>query len=110
MPRFILLCIATIFAFVLAAQPESCAGNPEMTTDCRDACIICDIDGFTGRNTGNASGTLPPGFCTFITHNPRWIAFIAGSENLTIRIDVSNCILGDGLEIGIYSGDDCNNF
>jgi hypothetical protein len=40
----------------------------------------------------------------------QWIAFIAGSTNLTLAIDAFNCQLGRGLEVGIYRSLDCNNF
>lgn len=93
------------------AQPVPCTEQPpEMTSFCEDACIICDIDGFTGRHESNVSGMAPPDFCTFVVHNAQWIAFIAGSVDLTIQIEVSNCQQGFGLEVGLYEGIDCQNF
>jgi len=94
------------------AQPEPCIDtNPEMTSLCEDACIICDIDGFTGRHDSNVPGVLPDGFCTNRVHNGQWISFIAGSENLVVDLAVSNCVLANsGLEIAIYEGIDCQNF
>jgi len=94
----------------LLGQPEPCdPENPEMTSLCEDACIICDIDGFTGRHEGNIQNTLPSDFCTVIQHNGQWIAFIAGSEDLSIELTTSNCDLNQGLEIGIYESFDCIN-
>jgi len=86
---------------------------PMMTSFCVDACIICDIDGFTGRNDNTDPGEAPPSFCTTTVHNGQWIAFIAGSERLRIRLDVSNCASNNrfsGLEVGIYEGINCENF
>ncbi|MEL6659600.1 MAG: gliding motility-associated C-terminal domain-containing protein [Bacteroidota bacterium] len=106
---FLLLFLLT--ATVLWAQPEPCTGDPpEMTPTCGQACIICDIDGFSGRHESAIPGSAPPDFCTFIVHNAQWIAFIAGSENLTIEIQTSNCQQNLGLEVGIYEGIDCDNF
>ena len=38
------------------------------------------------------------------------LPFRAGSESLSIRLDVSNCNLGSGLEVAIYESFDCENF
>jgi len=111
--RVILSMLFTLSAIVLAAQPEACDQPPEMTSFCQDACIICDIDGFRGRHDANIVGEAPPGFageCTFVAHNMQWIAFIAGSENLSVNLAVSNCDLGYGLEFGLYEGINCQNY
>ena len=92
------------------AQPSICVDPVEMTSLCEDACIICDIDGFEGRHDSNVNGWLPPDFCTTTVHNAQWIAFQAGSENLTIELQVSACSLTYGLEITIYEGINCENF
>lgn len=96
------------------SQPEPCdLSNPFMTPRCEDCCIICDIDGFTGRHSGFEDGEDPPGFageCTQVAHNMRWIAFVAGSVNLKVELAVSNCVLGHGLEFGLYKGNDCTDY
>ena len=81
-----------------------------MTSSCIDACIICDIDGFTGRHESTVVGSLPADFCTFTVHNAQWIAFIAGSEDLAVELSVSNCEGGLGLEFALYQSLDCNTF
>lgn len=92
-------------------QPEPCMSeDPDMTPTCLEACIICDIDGFSGRHNSDVPGEAPPDFCTVVVHNGQWIAFIAGSTNLTVNIAVSNCVQGPGLEMGIYEAIDCENF
>ena len=114
MNRFFLLIFFNIFALsIVYAQPLPCMDPPRMTSFCVDACIICDIDGFTGRNDNTDPGEAPPTFCTTTVHNGQWIGFIAGSERLRIRLDVSNCEnarIFSGLEVGIYEGIDCDNF
>ncbi|MBK8626221.1 MAG: gliding motility-associated C-terminal domain-containing protein [Saprospiraceae bacterium] len=91
-------------------QPPICGNNPAMTSFCSDACIICDIDEFTGRNNSSVTGQAPPGFCTTEVHHMQWIGFIAGTTNLTLEVRVSNCNRNQGLEIGLYEGIDCKNF
>jgi len=108
----LLICFA-FFSSLLAAQPDPCTDPPLMTSFCNDACIICDIDGFTGRHNATVVGQSPPGFageCTFVAHNMQWIAFIAGSTNLSVNMSVANCEQGFGLEFGLYEGFDCQNF
>ena len=108
--RAIYLLLLILVGPTLLAQPEICPDEPAMTTFCVDACIICDIDGFQGRHESAVPGSLPEDFCTFVVHNSQWIAFIAGSEDLSVDISVSNCQNGPGLEIAIYASDDCFNF
>lgn len=92
------------------AQPLPCVNPAMMTSTCAPACIICDIDGFTGINNSNVQGQAPPGFCTTQVHHMQWIAFIAGTPNLKLQVQVFNCQLGFGLEIGIYQSLNCQNF
>ncbi len=106
---FFLICL--LFLPILAyTQPIPCADPPMMTSFCKDACIICDIDGFTGRNNSQGVGEAPDDFCTTVLHNGQWIGFIAGTPKLVIRLDVSNCISRNGLEVGLYEGINCDNF
>lgn len=83
---------------------------PDMKPFCNQACIICDINGFTGTNSDGVQGQAPPGFCTNNVHHMQWIGFIAGSTNLTLSISVFNCQNGNGLEVGIYKSLDCQTF
>jgi gliding motility-associated-like protein len=103
-----LIIIISLPYSIQAQQPEPCV-NPTMTPTCGEACVICDIDGFSGINNSTVQSPMPPGFCTTQAHNITWIAFVAGSVNLTLQVAVSNCQTGLGLEIGIYETLDCVN-
>ncbi len=92
------------------AQPAPCGPNPGMTSTCAEACVICDIDGFTGRNNLTAQGQIIPNFCTTIYNNINFISFIAGSEDIEIEVEVTNCTLNTGLEIGFFESSDCETF
>jgi gliding motility-associated-like protein len=100
----------TLYLFFGYAQPEPCIGTPAMTSTCLDACVICDIDGFTGTNNLSIQGQTFPGFCTTQYHNMSYIAFIAGTEDLTLEVVVTNCTINWGLEIGIFESFDCETF
>lgn len=100
-----LLLIFLFSSTLFSQQPDPCV-DPIMVPFCEDACVICDIDGFTGRNSNQAQGIAPDDFCTSWVHHISWIAFIAGTPNLQLAVDVSACS-GRGLEIGIYESLDC---
>ena len=104
------LVILPFFIDRMVAQPPICGPNPTMKPTCKEGCIICDIDGFKGRNTSTVTGELPADFCTSVKHNGQWIAFQAGSEELTIQFSVSNCTINNGLEMGLYEGRNCENY
>lgn len=109
--KFLVLLFAVNFSLLLQAQPQPCMEeNPDMTPTCQEACIICDIDGFTGTHQSNIPGVLPDDFCTFVVHNAQWIAFQAASTDLTISLSVSNCAINVGLEMTIYESINCNEF
>ncbi len=109
--RFLLTLLFLSTLTHLIAQPEPCGPNPEMTSFCNQACVICDIDGFTGVNDLVDQGQPFPEFCTTQYNNLQYIAFIAGSEDLTIRVDVTNCQGGVfSLEVGFFETGDCENF
>lgn len=105
-----LAALLLLVSTTLFAQPQPCGPNPEMTPVCANACIICDINGFTGINNAGIVGQAPPGFCTGTVHHMQWIGFIAGSASLTLSISVFNCQNGAGLEVGIYKSLDCQTF
>ena len=105
------ICLFVNFSFGLLAQPAPCGENPAMTSTCASACVICDIDGFTGVNDLSIPGQMVPGFCTTFQHNMQFIAFIAGTEDLTIRVEVGDCVGGsESLELGFFESLDCETF
>ncbi len=106
----IALCLFLLTAIYSIAQPEPCGPDPAMTSTCATACVICDIDGFTGRNELTVQGQTFQGFCTTQFHNMSYIAFIAGSTNLSIKVTVTNCTINWGLEIGFFESLDCQTF
>lgn len=97
---------------IIHAQPNPCPSPAFMTPYCSQACILCDLDGFTGINSDTTKGETPPGFCTSWINHMQWIGFIAASVNLTVKVNVTNCLSynGEGLEIGFYKGIDCKNY
>ena len=109
----IIVLIIVLLSFSVHAQPLPCGNVVEMTSSCQDACIICDLDGFAARHDSDVVGEGPPAAsdeCTVLAHNIQWIAFVAGSVDLSLEMKVSNCEIEIGLEFGLYRGIDCDSF
>ena len=108
--KFYILIIFSLASTFIFAQPAPCGPDPAMTSTCLDACVICDIDGFTGRNDLSTQGQGFAGFCTTQFNLMSYISFIAGTEDLTIDVTVTNCTGPLGLEVGLFESFDCTNF
>lgn len=93
------LAVCLLVAFTLYAQPPVCAPPAATTPFCSQACIICDIDGFSGTNDDPPGGwDEPNGFCAQVYHNMQWIGFLADSVDPSFQTDGSGGIrlLGEG--------------
>ncbi len=90
------------------AQLPKCGNPPVMENNCADACVVCDLNGLTTRNGHTVPGNAPAGFCTQILHSIRYIAFVAGSTQLSFQVQVGACRFGHAIELGVYGGD-CNH-
>ena len=110
MQRQLFIFLFSLITYHAFAQPAPCGPDPEMTPTCLEACVICDIDGFTGRNTSTVMGQGFTGFCTTQYNRMAYIAFIAGTEDLDIEFTVTNCTIDWGLEVGIFESFDCETF
>ena len=109
--RLIFSILAFLISFSVFSQPMACGENPAMTSFCDEACVICDIDGYTGVNDLTAQGQGFSNFCTTVYNNMQYIAFIAGSSFLSIQVDVGTCVGGNAsLELGFFESFDCQTF
>jgi len=115
----LLFWVSFIFNGVSAQIIEEC-DDPNtivLSSFCGDACVVCDINGYSGTNASMTLGEAPPGFCAGQLHNTQWVGFVAGSTSLSLSIAVFNCNVdqngdgqNEGLQIGIYNTTDCSNF
>lgn len=106
-----LLFILTSYSLVYSQTHSKCGSNPvALSSNCMDACVVCDLNGVSARTLNITPGQMPPGFCTMVQHSMQWLAFIAGSANLSINVAVSSCMQANGVEMGIYASDDCQTF
>lgn len=114
MKKFLLFPIALLLTVNLSAQqpPASCdSGTAVLASTCDAACVLCTgLDGLTFNNNIDDLGEAPDGFCAPQLHNTQWIGFVAGTETITMDIEVFNCMDNNGLQIGIYNTSDCETF
>ncbi|MEI6348480.1 MAG: gliding motility-associated C-terminal domain-containing protein, partial [Bacteroidota bacterium] len=93
--------------------PVGCGTNPAASDYCGSATPICNMNGYCG-NTSSSYGADQPGnlssiFCGSIENNS-WLSFVADSTTAVLNVNVSNCSVGDGIQMEIYSTTDCVTF
>lgn len=93
--------------------PPPCLANPAANDFCATATPICNLNGFCGNTsasyTATGGGNLTTVFCGSIENNS-WLSFVANATTATLNIWVSNCALGYGIQMQIYSTNNCTNF
>lgn len=67
------------------------------------------LDGFSSATQQIGVGQVIPGFCTMIVHSMKYVAFIAGSTDLSFDVSVGQCTLGSAIEMGVYEFENCQN-
>ncbi len=116
-----LLFVLIFHAATLFAQP-SCGSNPAANDICGNATPICNLNGYCGNtsssytnwvsssnHTSETNTPLGAIFCATIQNNS-WIKFIASATSAVFGVWVSNCALNKGVQMQIYSTNDCYNF
>lgn len=91
--------------------PPACdPSSPLASNDCFNATPICSFNGYCG-NTSSAYNpqNVPAGFCGSVENNS-WLSFVAAETAATLNVWTSNCTMGDGIQMEIYSTSDCANF
>ncbi|MCI5082696.1 MAG: hypothetical protein MRY78_13440, partial [Saprospiraceae bacterium] len=84
--------------------------NSPMTSTCDEACVICDLDGYTSTNSLTDLGEIPEGFCGE-QHNTQWLAFMTSTPFLSLEVTAFSCSVNfQGIQVGLYSSNDCTNF
>lgn len=103
--KLLVLIPALLVLFLQQAQaqlPPPCPANDYPAADlCQDICIYCNFNNYMGTTTGY-SGQTPPGFCGTI-ENEQWLGFIAGAAGATFTATASNCNIGNGVQIALYT-------
>ncbi|MDQ3142052.1 MAG: gliding motility-associated C-terminal domain-containing protein [Bacteroidota bacterium] len=102
-----------LFCFWLSefiAQRSLCGNPAVMENNCLDACVVCNLDGLSSSSGHTIPGSAPPGYCTAVVHSIHYLAFVAGSTNLSFDVFVGPCSLGNAIELGVYETPDCSSF
>jgi hypothetical protein len=81
---------------------EACPNVPNIVADnCVSSCIVCDLDGFTGRLINDASPLDSICGNSIYLENPQWVGFVAGSTAITFQIFSSFCTSTQGIQAAI---------
>jgi len=94
--------------------PEECAEGttPPVAPFCSQTCTLCDdgIDGYVGMNQPTNQWEAPPDFCAPQFHAVQWLAFVAGTTEITFDFTPTDCQDGTGLQVAIYGSMDCTSW
>ncbi|MBE7442808.1 MAG: T9SS type A sorting domain-containing protein [Flavobacteriales bacterium] len=95
----------------VGCAPQSCNGNLPIADDCQNATQICTTNEYCGTNNGwytiDAQYTDTyignSQFCGSIENNS-WLKFIADSTDVSLRIELTNCINTNGFQLVLFEG------
>jgi len=101
-----------VFAFLFARFQFACAQcnvpvAPAKT--CQQAPVLCDLDGYCSKLPNSNGQPTPNVFCGII-ENSHWLAFIAGTTKLSLRISPYNCNENRGMQGHILQTSNCQTF
>ncbi len=95
------------FSFVTAGGICPPPGFPALSKTCSSAPLFCQgLHGYCNTLGGDNMPTPFPGCTAFQLGDPSWIAFIAGTTEISIRVTPSNCVASggnNGMQGGIYA-------
>ncbi len=67
-------------------------------------CGLAALDAYCMNMEVNSADENWPG-CSVFLHDPNWFSFVAGADNLSIQVQVSDCQTGTGVQIEMYEID-----
>lgn len=119
-----------------ACMPPCNPNSPPASDLCANAPPICDLNGYCGNTSGNYCPDYPGNLCSGggsssrpapcntpsfpstsgcqlfggSIENNSWLKFISNNTSASFNVYVINCTGGNGIQMGIYEGVNCNNF
>ncbi len=88
------------------AEIEASCLPPGSGSSCNDAIQIYDLDGYSNTLVSINDQDQPSTFCGVVSNN-QWIAFTAGTTDITLDIFAETCLgtaSGTGLQAQVYEG------
>jgi len=90
---------------------------PEVAADdCVNAPTICNLDGYFGNTSSSYTPDEPGNMCQSCglfggsLENNSWLNFIPNNDTVIFTITLLTCSDDIGIQFGVYSGTNCNNF
>jgi len=90
---------------------------PEVASDdCGNAPTICNLDGYFGNTSSSYTPDEPGNMCQSCglfagsLENNSWLQFVANNSTVVFTVTLLSCSDNIGIQFGVYSGSNCNNF
>ncbi|MCK9611299.1 MAG: gliding motility-associated C-terminal domain-containing protein [Bacteroidales bacterium] len=83
---------------------------------CANAPTICNLDGYFGNTSSSYTADEPGNMCESCglfegtLENNSWLQFVANNDTVVFTITLLTCSNNIGIQFGVYSGTNCNNF
>ncbi len=107
---------ATISCESIPSVPAECNANTPTSNFCSDSPVICNMNGYCGNTSNYYTADLPGNFCEGCSmfqgsiQNNSWLSFTADTSFANLELKIFDCTNNNGLQFGVYSADNCNNF
>lgn len=107
--------LCTSFDITVDRCAPACTYNPNMSNSCGSPQpvsfgLLDTVCGHSDLNfTPDVTSDLSTDFCGSIENNG-WFSFVADSTRMTLKVSVTNCLSGFGIQGRVYQTLDCINY
>lgn len=90
--------------------------NDIAADECANAPSICDLEGYFGNTSSSYTPDEPGNMCQSCglfggsLENNSWMKFIPNNDTVIFTISLLTCSDNIGIQFGVYSGTNCDNF
>lgn len=121
MKRLIYLLVFVLISLSGFTQPP-CGSNPAAGNTCAQATPICELNGYCGNTSASYTANYWSSSCGFLglfdcgllgefcgtIENNSFLSFVASSTSISFDVWVYNSTYGDGIQIMIFSANNCS--
>ncbi len=121
MKRLIHLLVFVLISLSGFTQPP-CGSNPAAGNTCAQATPICELNGYCGNTSASYTANYWSSSCGFLglfdcglsgefcgsIENNSFLSFVASSTSISFDVWVYNSTYGDGIQIMIFSANNCS--
>lgn len=105
---FLLIIFVSGFIVEDAVYAQGTVDPYDLPCDAEPLCGFDPINEYRlEMRANNVEGNYPGFASNCYLHDPNWFAFVAGTGQVTVNVNVYNCTGGSGVQLTLYSGDLC---